>query len=316
MLRTILVYLGVNTGDMEKGMMRFEANVSVRPRGSTEFGTRVEIKNLNSFRALTRSVEYEIQRQSELLDAGGVVEQETMGWNESAGHTYPQRSKEHAHDYRYFPEPDIPPLQLDPAWIAAVQAELPELPTDRRRRLTTQYGIRPYDAELLSADRALADYFETAVRMGQELALAPQDVANWITGELFRLLNEALIPITTCRVTPEHLVTLLFLIQKGTISASAAKKVLDEVFETGEAPNTVVKHLGLAQMSDADALSALIAQVLDQNPTQLAQYLEGKESVLGWFVGQVMRASQGKANPAQTREMLQKSLEQRRSSQS
>ncbi len=316
LLRTILVYLGVNTGDMEKGMMRFEANVSVRPRGSTLFGTRVEIKNLNSFRSLTRGVEYEIQRQSALLDSGGVVEQETMGWNESAGYTYPQRSKEHAHDYRYFPEPDIPPLQLDLAWIAAVRAELPELPAERRRRLTTQYGIRAYDAELLAADRALADYFEVAVKMGQELALMPQDVANWMTGELFRLLNEANRPITGCRVTPEHLIALLFLVQKGTISASAAKKVLSEVFVTGEAPNTVVKRLGLAQMSDTDALHVLIAQVLDQNPIQLAQYLEGKESVLGWFVGQVMRVSQGKANPTQTREILQKSLEQRRSSQS
>lgn len=312
-LRTLLIYLGVNTGDMEKGMMRFEANVSVRPRGRAALGRRVEIKNLNSFRALTRSVEYEIQRQSALLEAGGVVAQETLGWNERAGCTYAQRSKEHVHDYRYFPEPDIPPLHLAPAWIAAVRAELPELPAERCRRLIAQYALRPYEAELLTSDRARADYFEAAVKMGAELALSPQDVANWITGELFRLLNETGTPITACRATPEHLVALLFLVQKGAVSASAAKKVLDEVFVTGEAPNTVVKRLGLAQMADGASLRALAAEVVEQNPTQWAQYLAGKTAVVGWFVGQVMRASQGKANPAQAREMLQELLERKRS---
>jgi aspartyl-tRNA(Asn)/glutamyl-tRNA(Gln) amidotransferase subunit B len=312
-LHDILVYLGVNSGDMEKGVMRFEANVSVRLKGTTEYGTRVEIKNLNSFRALTRSTEYEIKRQVALVESGGTVIQQTMGWDEIRGRTYPQRSKEHAHDYRYFPEPDIPPLEIDPAWVEEIRTQLPELPLAKRQRLVQQYGIRPYDAELLVGSQAIADYFEQAAAMGQDVAIAPQEIANWITGELFRLLNEANCPIEKTRATPEHLITLLFLLQKQTINITAAKRVLAEVFKTGDVPNAIVKRLGLAQISTQDALQVIVDEVIENNPTQVGQYVDGKTSVLGWFVGQVMRASRGKANPQKTRELLQAALEEKRS---
>ena len=312
-LRAILVYLGINSGDMEKGMMRFEANVSVRPVGSKTLGPRAEIKNLNSFRALTRSIAYEIERQVALVQAGGVVMQQTLGWNTVAGQTYVQRSKEYAHDYRYFPEPDIPPLKLESAWIETLRSQLPELPLAKRRRFIDSYGIRRYAAELLVSEQVVADYFEATVRMSQDINLRPQDLANWITGELFRHLNEANLSITVCKVTPEHLVILLFLIQKDTLSVSAAKKVLSAIFESGELPNTVMKRLGLVQISDTRALQDIINAVLDANSKQLGQYLAGKEGVLGWFVGQVMRASKGKANPQQARELLQRSLGRRRS---
>ncbi len=308
-LHDILVYLGVNSGDMEKGVMRFEANVSVRPQGSQELGTRVEIKNLNSFRALTRSVDYEIQRQIAVLEADEAVMQQTMGWDESAEQTYPQRSKEYAHDYRYFPEPDIPPLDVDAEWVADIKQELPELPLAKRQRLVEAYVIRQYDAQLLISSQAIADYFEQAARMGQDIQIHPQEVANWVTGELFRLLNESNMPIEHAKVTPEHLISLLFLLQKGTISANAAKKVLAEVFQTGDLPNVVVKRLGLSQISDEDALHEIVADVVAANPRQVQQYVDGKTSVLGWFVGQVMRASKGKANPKQARKLLQQTLE-------
>ncbi len=307
-LHDILVYLGVNSGDMEKGVMRFEANVSVRLPGETALGTRVEIKNLNSFRALSRSIEYEIERQSALLESGGAVEQETLGWNENDERTYSQRSKEHAHDYRYFPEPDIPPLDIDSNWIAQIRAMLPELPLKKQRRLISEYGIRQYDAELLVSRQAMAAYFEEAVAMGRDINLAPQDIANWIVGELLHYLNEANCPIETCLATPEHLVSLLFLLQKGAISATAAKKVLAEVFKTGEVPNAVVKRLELAQISDMAALSGLISQVLADHPVQVQQYHGGKETMVGWFVGQVMQASNGKANPQQVRALLLEKL--------
>jgi len=313
-LHDILVYLGLNSGDMEKGVMRFEANVSVRPVGSATLGTRTEIKNLNSFRSLTRSVAYEIVRQTALVEAGGTVIQQTMGWNAGTGKTYSQRSKEHAHDYRYFPEPDIPPLKLESAWIEEIRPQLPELPLAKRQRLMIDYGLRGYKADLLVSEQAIADYFEAAAQMGQNINLAPQDLANWITGELFRYLNETNQHIRDCKVTPEHLVVLLFLVQKGAISVSAAKKVLGEVFESGDVPNLVVKRLGLAQISDTSAMQNIVNHVLDINPTQLKQYLDGKATVVGWFIGQVMRASKGKANPKQARELLQRSLEQRRSS--
>ncbi len=307
-LHDILVYLGVNSGDMEKGVMRFEANVSVRPLGETALGTRVEIKNLNSFRALSRSVEYEIKRQSTLLASGGVVDQETLGWNENDECTYSQRGKEEAHDYRYFPEPDIPPLVIDPVWVAQIQALLPELPLEKRQRLMSEYGIRRYDAELLVSRQATAAYFEEAVAMGRDINIAPQDIANWIAGELLRYLNEANCPIEECLATPEHLVSLLFLLQKGAISATAAKRVLAEVFKTGEVPNAIVKRMGLTQISDATALSELVARVLADHPAQVQQYRDGKETVLGWFVGQVMQASNGKANPQQVRALLLEKL--------
>ena len=316
-LHEVLVYLGINSGDMEKGVMRFEANVSVRPQGQEELGTRTEIKNLNSFRALTRGVAYEIERQSEVLEAGGAIQQQTMGWDESEERTYPQRSKEFAHDYRYFPEPDIPPLEIEAAWTEKVQAQVPELPLAKKRRLIATYDIRPYDADLLVSTQAIANYFETAAEQARAQAstpdIAPQEIANWITGELFRLMNESGQEITELDVTPEKLVDLIKLREAGTVSVTAAKQVLSEIFETGEEPKEAVERLGLVQISDTDALASVVQEVVAQNPKQVGQYLEGKTQVIGWFIGQVMKATRGKANPQTARELLQQELEQARS---
>ena len=312
-LRDILIYLGVNSGDMEKGVMRFEANVSIRPAGSDELGTRTEIKNLNSFRALTRGVAYEIERQIEVVEAGGAIAQQTLGWDESEEYTYPQRSKEYAHDYRYFPEPDIPPLEVSEAWIEDVRAEIPELPLAKKRRLVETYGIRPYDANLLVEKRAVANYFENAAHLALDRDLDPQDVVNWLTGELFRLMNETGAAIDEVKVTPERLVDLVALRQKDIVNTTAAKQVLDAVFESGEKPESVVDRLGLAQISDTDALSAIVADVIEENPKQVEQYLDGKHAVIGWFIGQVMKATRGKANPQEARALLQKQLERLRS---
>lgn len=312
-LHEVLVYLGINSGDMEKGVMRFEANVSVRPQGQEELGTRTEIKNLNSFRALTRGVAYEIERQIEVLEAGGVIQQQTMGWDESEERTYPQRSKEFAHDYRYFPEPDIPPLEIEATWIEKVQAQAPELPLAKKRRLIATYDIRPYDADLLVSTQAIANYFETAAEQAHQAGIEAQEVANWITGELFRLMNESGQEITELSVTPEKLVALLKLREGGVVSVTAAKQVLSEIFETGEEPKEAVERLGLAQISDTDALASVIQEVVAENPKQVGQYLEGKTQVIGWLIGQVMKATRGKANPQATRELLQSELEQARS---
>ncbi|HOT92407.1 MAG TPA: Asp-tRNA(Asn)/Glu-tRNA(Gln) amidotransferase subunit GatB [Anaerolineae bacterium] len=311
-LRELLIYLGINAGDMEKGEMRFEANVSVRPVGTTTLGTRTEIKNLNSFRALAASVAYEIERQKAVLENGDTVVQQTLGWDEAAGRTYPQRSKEYAHDYRYFPEPDIPPLEIAPDWIETLRVRVPELPLAKKRRLMRDYGIRPYDAALLVSDRRVADYFETAATLAHTRDVAPQDVANWITGELFRLLNVAAISIDACKVTPRHLADLLGRVQQGTVSVTAAKTVLAAMSETGEFPDAVIERLGLAQISGTDALASLIQEVITNNPEQVQQYLRGKTNVLGWLVGQVMQASKGKANPQETRTLLQQALERLR----
>jgi len=310
-LREVLIYLGINAGDMEKGEMRFEANVSIRPKGATTLGTRTEIKNLNSFRALAASVAYEIERQKAVLVKGETVIQQTLGWDEVAGNTYLQRSKEYAHDYRYFPEPDIPPLEITPEWIEALRAHVPELPLAKKRRLMAEYGIRPYDAALLVGDPRVADYFEAAAGIARAQGVTGQDVANWVGGELFRILNAAGTPIDACKTTPERLATLIALVQQGTVSVTAAKTALGAMCETGEAPEDVVQRLGLTQISDANALTALIEATLNAHPAQVQQYLAGKANLLGWLVGQVMQASKGKANPQDTRRLLQQALEQR-----
>ncbi len=318
-LRAVLVYLGVNPGDMEKGEMRFEANVSVRPKGTEAFGTRVEIKNLNSFRALTRSVEYEIARQIQVLEEGGVILQQTMGWDESKEETYPQRSKEYAHDYRYFPEPDIPPLDISSSWVAELHEAMPELPLAKKRRFVDGYGLRPYDADLLIAERAVAEYFEAAAQLAKPAGVSAQEVSNWITGELFRLLKEVdaasnrSAAIEDINILPAQLVDLISLQQEGQVNLTTAKQVLQEVFRTGEEPQAVIERLGLAQISDTEALEAIVAEVIDANPEQVQQYLDGKSAVSGWFVGQVMRATRGKANPQETQTLVRTYLERQRS---
>ncbi len=308
-LRSVLRYLGVNSGDMQKGVIRFEANVSVRPKGSSELGTRTEIKNLNSFRALERAVAYEIARQTEVLRSGGTVRQETLGWDDVRGVTVSQRGKEEAHDYRYFPEPDLPPLVVEQEWIERVRAELPELPHDRYHRFQQEYGLSAYDAGVLVAERAVADFFEQTVSAAE--GIAPKQVANWVTGELFSLMNQHGVAVDNLRITPTMLADLLRMVAQGRINQNTAKEVLAEMFTTGQEAERIVAARGLEQISDADFLADLVQQVLADHPAEVQKYLEGKHSVANWLFGQVMRAVQGRANPQVVRAELQRQLDQR-----
>jgi len=307
-LRRMLRYLGVSSGNMEEGAMRFEANISLHPAGTETKGTRVEVKNLNSFRALLRSLEYEIERQSRVLRQGGKVARETRGWNETDGATFSQRSKEMADDYRYFPEPDLPPLVITSEWIDRIRAEMPELPDARYRRLMAQYQLPPYDAGLLTDERAVADYFEASVAQGQGLNLSPKTISNWITGELFRLLHGRSVDIGSSPVAPGALVELIRLVESGVITGTTGKRVLDRMFETGRSAQDIVDREQLAQISDAEELSAVIDLVIADNADAVAQFRAGKETVLRFLVGQVMKATRGKANPELAADLLQERL--------
>ncbi|MBC7263287.1 MAG: Asp-tRNA(Asn)/Glu-tRNA(Gln) amidotransferase subunit GatB [Chloroflexi bacterium] len=307
-LRSLLRYLRVNSGNMEEGAMRFEANVSLRPIGSTSLGTKVEIKNLNSFRAVLRSLEFEIGRQSRALSRGEVIVQETMGWDDVRGVTFVQRSKEYAHDYRYFPEPDLPPLELSREWVESVRAKLPELPDAKRERFMAQYGLSAYDANLLTAERDIADYFEAAVAAGKSLGVSAKSVANWMTGELFRLLNETGLEISATRVSASSLASLIALVEGGTISGSTGKEVLAEMFHSGVVAEDIIAARGLAQISDVSVLEAIVNEVIATNPKPVAEYRAGKEPVLRFLIGQVMKKTAGKANPALAEELLRKRL--------
>ena len=302
-LRSILRYLGVNSGDMQKGVMRVEPNISVRPVGSQRLGTRTEIKNLNSFRALERSTSYEIQRQSELLRQGKPVIQETRGWDEAHGVTLPQRSKEEADDYRYFPEPDLPPLAIDPAWLEAIRASLPELPEARLNRFQAQYGLSAYDAGVLADEPAVAAFYEQTVKAASEVT--PKVVANWISGDLFGLLNQAGVGIEEARVTPGELAGLLRMLASGELNQTTARGVLREMFESGESAEAIVAKGGLRQISDQAAIAGLVRGVLEGYPKEVQAYLGGKETLAKWLFGQVMRAARGQANP----QVLQGELE-------
>jgi aspartyl-tRNA(Asn)/glutamyl-tRNA(Gln) amidotransferase subunit B len=305
-LRSLLRYLGVNSGDMQKGVMRIEPNVSVRPAGSLVLGTRTEIKNLNSFRALERSVAFEIERQSELLRQGGKVLQETRGWDESRGVTFPQRVKEGEEDYRYFPEPDLPPLAIEPAWLEEIQLSLPELPAARLRRFQEQYGLGVYDAGILTGEPAVADYFEQTVKALS--GTAPKIAANWITGDLFSLLNQSGEGIENNRVSAPALARLIRMVLNGDINQNTAKDVLREMFESHKTADKIVIDRGLSQISDSDLITGLVDQVLAENPDQLNSYLAGKETISRWLFGQVMRAAKGQANPALIQHELDKAL--------
>jgi aspartyl-tRNA(Asn)/glutamyl-tRNA(Gln) amidotransferase subunit B len=304
-IRAILRYLGVNSGDMEKGVLRFEANVSVRPIGSDEFRTRTEIKNLNSFRALTRASAYEIERQIKVYETGSKVTQETLGWDETRGVTLSQRSKEHAHDYRYFPEPDLPPVRIEPAWSEAIRVQLPELPDAKTERFVRDYDLKPAEAGLLSAEKALADYFEEAVSYAKSPARV---VNNWVAGEFLRNLSELAIDLDANPIPAQHLAQLIDLVSDKKINNNTGKSVLIEMFETKRSPGEIVKEKGLDQISDEKHLEQVIAKILDENPKEVEQYLTGKETLFGWLMGQVARATQGKADPQVTREVLTRSL--------
>ncbi|TMA57244.1 MAG: Asp-tRNA(Asn)/Glu-tRNA(Gln) amidotransferase subunit GatB [Deltaproteobacteria bacterium] len=308
-LRALLQYLEVCDGNMEEGSLRCDANISVRPRGRTEFGTKTEIKNLNSFRAVEKALYYEITRQSETLASGGRIVQETRLWDADREVTRPMRSKEFAHDYRYFPDPDLLPLSVEDDWVQAVKATLPELPAERRDRLMRQYGLPAYDAEVLTARKDVADYYEAAVRT---YPADPKAISNWVMDSVLRVVKDAKLDsglrITTWPCPPEHLGTLVRLIGEGTISGKIAKTVFDAMRTSGKAPDTLIAEQGLSQVSDAGALEAQIAQVLAAHPDKVAEYRAGRERLLPFFVGQVMKATQGKANPQLLNEILKKKL--------
>ncbi|HET9906576.1 MAG TPA: Asp-tRNA(Asn)/Glu-tRNA(Gln) amidotransferase subunit GatB [Anaerolineales bacterium] len=305
-LHAILRYLDVNSGDMEKGVIRFESNVSVREEGSDQFNTRTEIKNLNSFRALTQGTEYEIKRQTEIYSRGGTVEQETLGFNESTGKTYSQRGKESAHDYRYFPEPDLPPLVLDSNWIESIRASLPELHEAKILRFIERYELKAQDARLLTSERALADYFESVVAKSKS---SPKSVSSWIAGELMRHLNDSGIGIENITLSPESFARLIDMTTDKVISGNSAKVVFNEMLKNGGDPEQIVKDKGLAQVSDEGFVQEAVMKVLNDNPSEVEKYLAGKDTLLQWFMGQVARATKGKADPILTKKILLKALE-------
>jgi aspartyl-tRNA(Asn)/glutamyl-tRNA(Gln) amidotransferase subunit B len=307
-LRDILRYIGASNADMETGSMRIEGNVSIRPMGTETLGTKVEVKNLNSFRSLERAMEFEVGRQADALARGERLVQETRGWDEGAGRTVSQRSKEEANDYRYFPEPDLPPLRPSAAWVAELRAGLPELPAARRARYIDGLGLSAYDAGVLTADHDLGDYFDAVVAAG----IGPKAAANWVTGEFSRILNQHAaegLRASAVELRPEGLAELISGVEGGKVSAANAKTVLAEVFESGESPKAVVDRLGLQQLGDAESIGAEVEAVLAEFPSQVAKYRAGKSALYGFLVGQVMKRTAGRADARLVNEELRRRLE-------
>ena len=303
-LKQILQYLDVSDCNMEEGSLRAEANISVMPKGSTTFGTKTEVKNVASFSGVKKAIEFEIARQIKVIEEGGTIVQETRGWDADRGITFSQRKKESAHDYRYFPEPDLVPVVVDEAWESDIRAGMPELPAVRRKRFETDFGLSAYDANVLSATRESADYLEAAIAAGAPAKLA----ANWIMGDLQSLLSEANQELAHCKVTPKLLADMIALIEKGTISGKIAKEVLPEIFASGKSPADIVAEKGLVQISDTGAVEEIVRKVLADNPSQVEQFKAGKQQVVGFLVGQIMKASQGKANPKLVNDILRAEL--------
>ena len=303
-LHQIVTWLGICDGNMEEGSFRCDANVSVMPVGSETFGTRAEIKNVNSFKFVKQAIEYEIDRQIELIEDGGTVVQETRLFDPNSGTTRSMRSKEEAHDYRYFPDPDLVPLVIDAEWVKQAHAEMPELPGQKIQRFITELSLSQYDAEVLTANRALSEYFEECVAFYHNA----KAVSNWIMGEVTRNLNDSGKNIDECPIRPSLLADLLKLIDSGTISNKIAKTVFDEMWKSGKEPKVIVEEQGLVQVSDTGAIEAIIDGILAAEAGQVAEFRSGKDKLLGFFVGQVMKASKGKANPAMVNELLLKKL--------
>ena len=303
-LKQIMQYGGIGDCDMEKGQMRCDVNISIRHKGDEKFGTKVELKNLNSFRAVHRAITYEIKRQIIMLEAGEEIEQETRGWNDDAGESYLMRGKENANDYRYFPEPDLMPVVLSDEDIEEIRQSLPELPEQKRERYVKDYALTDYDAHVLTLDRGLAEYFEHAAAHSK----APKLVANWINGDFMRLLGEQKIELAECKVKPESLAAMVDMIQSGAINGKIAKTVFEEMFRTGREAADIVREKGLVQVSDESAITGFVDQVIAANPAQVQQYREGKSAVIQYLVGQVMKASRGKANPQMVLKMLMEKL--------
>ena len=303
-LHQIVVYLGVCDGNLEEGSFRCDANVSVRPYGQKRFGTRAELKNINSFRFIKQAIEYEVERQIDLIESGGKVIQETRLFDSNTGMTRSMRGKEEAHDYRYFPDPDLVPLVISPAWIEEVRATLPELPDAKRRRFVEELGLPAYDAEVLAADRNLADYFDACVTLAKDA----KSCANWVMGEVLRKLKETDTEVAAAPVNPERLSGLLARIADDTISGKIAKTVFEQMWQSGETADRIIEAQGLKQVTDTGAIEGLVDQVIAAHPEQVNEYLSGKDKLIGFFVGKVMQASQGKANPGMVNQLLKKKL--------
>jgi aspartyl-tRNA(Asn)/glutamyl-tRNA(Gln) amidotransferase subunit B len=303
-LRSILRYIEVSDADMEKGNFRCDANVSIRPKGAKEFGTRAEIKNVNSFKFVQKAIEYELKRQAQVLDEGGRVAQETRLFDSTKGVTFSMRSKEEAHDYRYFPEPDLVPIVVAKETIEQIDKTIPELPDAKRERFVKEYGLPEYDADMLTQGRSLASYYEETTKLSGQ----PKAVSNWIMGELMRLMNAENKEIEDCPLKPDLFAGMIKMIVDGVISTKIAKTVFEEMYKTGKDAQTVVKEQGLVQVSDTGAIEAIIDQVIKANPAQHADYKAGKDKLFVFFVGQVMKASKGKANPDVVNQLLKKKL--------
>jgi aspartyl-tRNA(Asn)/glutamyl-tRNA(Gln) amidotransferase subunit B len=303
-LHEILVYLEICDGNMEEGSFRCDANVSIRPKGQKEFGTRTELKNMNSFRNVQRALEYEVKRQQYLVENGEKIIQETRLWDDAQGATNPMRSKEEAHDYRYFPDPDLVPVMVDEAWVSQIRLGMPELPQAKRERFVNEYQIPAYDAGVLTADKALAEYYEEVVK----LCGKPKMVSNWVMGDVLKFLNEDKRGIRECPISARSLADMIILIEEGTISGKIAKEVITDMYETGKTPQNIIKEKSLVQITDEGELVKTVTAIIAANPKQLADYRGGKEKLFGFFVGQVMKATQGKANPQLVNDLLKKML--------
>ncbi|CCJ33865.1 Asp-tRNA(Asn)/Glu-tRNA(Gln) amidotransferase subunit GatB [Caloramator australicus] len=303
-LRSILLYTEVSDCKMQEGSLRCDANVSVRPKGSTEFGVKTEIKNMNSFKALEKALEYEIERQINAIKKGERIVQETRRWDEARGQTIVMRSKEEAHDYRYFPEPDMVYLKLDDEWIEDIRKTMPELPDEKKKRYIEEFGLPEYDANIITTSKELAAFFEEAVNIGGN----PKTISNWIMGEVLRILNDREMEITDVKFTAKDLVKLISLVEKGTISNTIAKKVFVDMFETGKDPEKIVEEKGLVQITDEAAIREIVNKVLDENPQSVTDFKNGKTKAVGFIVGQVMKASKGKANPQMVNKLVEEEL--------
>ena len=307
-LQTIVRYLEVSTGDMEEGSFRCDANISLRPKGSKTLGTKVEIKNMNSFRSIHKALTFEIKRQTIAINNNEVIIQETRGWDEEKEITFSQRSKEFAHDYRYFPEPDLKPIKISKEHIENLKSSLPEMPQERRDRLIKDYNLSEYNAKLITSNKATADYFEACLtshssESSQQIEIA-KSIANWINTELAKLLNQTNTPIENIKISPKSLINLLNLIEKGTINSTQGKQVLEKMFDTGKSSEQIVEEENLSQISDLDSIRSIVKDIIVQHPDPVQDYANGKENAIGFLVGQVMKTSKGKADPKISKSLL------------